>query len=668
MTWRDHQAFLIARLVPHGSKTGQAYYRCIGVHNHLHCYGALPLTAVHRFITLLKNPNNADIVRDEIRRVQSVYGRMGEEPRVPLMPCPYVLLLLSMAWNMDLEPMTAYASGSRFEIGVLDPDMGSFDYDNDDGITIIDVTDPSDPGYCFVFESDGPGIPLDAKGYISISQYHDIASLLEDARNEIEVDLSTQVTESVANLDDVRLLTSGELAEVWPDEYLASTEDNSSDSNVTGSGAALAANFHRDWQSQTIPSLVNLTLPAAVEYALVINDTEQLEEMVWMPGKADLMKKTLIIKNPLPDGGLSLVVKILAQELQSTSRFILDLSMFPFLSSDQVGFLIETLSSTSPNVKSLNLSGNHNISIQTVTKVLNSLPYLVRLVLLDTSIADNQLLELMLTSPKLFYNLYDLVHPAFLRAVGPDQMVEETLHPAYRHGFTFVVIDAGIESCASMPIFHPEKLLQTLVRHISILKESDRYFNSLYIKSVGPISAMSTGASMGSQPGTDTGQDVPIILVDKGPGKDGWNSRSVVCVPRTESMECFFGVGWMFLLKAKRFHSAVNPLAYGFVKVDRDALEERVKEKKLRPEDLSGSENTHKRYDLLLSGLYKIYDVKGFLKEMEREGRPIPSEKSDIIAAFEHPEVTLVSDRDMKLISIRSLGYAYKKVLNDIFL
>ena len=70
-----HQVFLIARLVPHGSTDGKAYYRCVAARHHQWCYGTLPLAATYRFVTLLKNPNNVEIIRDELRRAQNAYGR-----------------------------------------------------------------------------------------------------------------------------------------------------------------------------------------------------------------------------------------------------------------------------------------------------------------------------------------------------------------------------------------------------------------------------------------------------------------------------------------------------------------------------------------------------------------------------------------------------------------
>ncbi|KAK7440622.1 hypothetical protein VKT23_016970 [Stygiomarasmius scandens] len=634
-----HQIFLIARLVPKGSATGQAYYRCIGVRHHQWCWEYYVPTALQRFLTLIKNPNNAEIIRDEIRRAQGVYPRQGDDTPVPLMPCPYTLMLLSMAWDMDLHsPEIAYSSGLGFERYTLNPEMGSFDGHNNDGITIIDVTDPSDPGYCHVYRSGEP--PTDARGYVN---HYETLGSVHTRQFEIEV------------LDGVRNLSARELAEVWPDEYLAFINPGPTSENVD------AKTQNQATQGQTIPSLADLAIAPALDHALATDDIEQLEEMIWMPGKADLMKKVLVTKSPLPDNAMSLLVKILTHELGSTSRFILDLSVFPSLSHGQVGSLVNALLNKKPNIMSLNLSGNHNICAQTIIEVLSALPKLTRLVLLNTSIADDQLLELMSTSPKLFYNLYDLVHPAFLRPtlgsdIDSEHIKAETLHPAYNHGLTFATIDDSIESFASTPIFHPVKLLRTLVRHLKIHlwheQRRDFYFNWSYVRSgMGPLLTLSTGTSIAQlrkqKAEAKAGVSPGAVLVDKGlDSENRWNSRSITSVPRTFSVDGFLGVGWMFILKVEapygRGQERKSP-AYGFVKVDREAVKRRAKEGNTGSDTSVSRVNRSKFYELI-SGLYNIYDVRGFISEMEKEGRPVPRGDSSIFDIFEKCALVTVND------------------------
>ncbi|KAI3620904.1 hypothetical protein WG66_006307, partial [Moniliophthora roreri] len=68
---------------------------------------------------------------------------------------PYAHYLLAQARNTDLDnPDYAYTSGVGLENAVVSPNEGCFDHDNDDGITVIDVTDPTNPAFCHVIEDE----------------------------------------------------------------------------------------------------------------------------------------------------------------------------------------------------------------------------------------------------------------------------------------------------------------------------------------------------------------------------------------------------------------------------------------------------------------------------------------------------------------------------------
>ncbi|THU99699.1 hypothetical protein K435DRAFT_658482, partial [Dendrothele bispora CBS 962.96] len=400
MGW--HQVSIIARLIPHGSTTGKPYYRCIAAYRH-QCLFEIPPLAAPRFLTLIKNEDNAEIIRDELRRAQYKYGHRRKRPLMPTMPCPYTLHLLVQAWNMDLgSAEDAYVSDVSND-STLDPNLGRFDKDNNEGISIIDVTDPSDPGYCFVYRPGGE--PMDMKGYIA--EYFgmsDMQKLAESGKTEPTTRIAVSAVKAVSDLEGMRVLTSDALAEAWPDVY--NIGDPSPEPHSTESA---------ELQKQIVPSLVDLTLSPAVDNALASNDIEQLEYLLMIPGKSELVKKFLMTKNPLPDSGTALLTNIITHEFESTSRVILDLSGYTYLSSDQVVHIVNALADTLPDrILSLKLSGNQNISTMTVVEVLKAFPQLLRLVLLNTSITKNQLLELVSTSPNLFFNLHDLVHPAFL--------------------------------------------------------------------------------------------------------------------------------------------------------------------------------------------------------------------------------------------------------------
>ncbi|KAI5889050.1 uncharacterized protein SCHCODRAFT_02670092 [Schizophyllum commune H4-8] len=113
MKEQQHQAFLIAEVKPNGD--GPARYRCLGAYKHAWCYSSAPVKAAHRFITLLKQQPNAQIVREELRSVEGKYGAFGEEePKVPRLPCSYAMFLLHMAFNVDYDENSPSLSGCWF--------------------------------------------------------------------------------------------------------------------------------------------------------------------------------------------------------------------------------------------------------------------------------------------------------------------------------------------------------------------------------------------------------------------------------------------------------------------------------------------------------------------------------------------------------------------------
>lgn len=59
---------------------------------------------MRRLITLMSQPENAAVVRAELRAIDGRYGSHGdEEPGIPDIPCPYAASLLLSAYTTDLE-------------------------------------------------------------------------------------------------------------------------------------------------------------------------------------------------------------------------------------------------------------------------------------------------------------------------------------------------------------------------------------------------------------------------------------------------------------------------------------------------------------------------------------------------------------------------------------
>ena len=124
---RRHQVYLIARITPHGEPPGETKYRCIAALHHQCCYGRMPLRAATRFFTLIKQKENAEIVREEIQSIHGLYGRFGtfESPELPDIPCPFVSFLMQSALSSDLsDTEDCYGSDS---CQVLSASMGTLE-------------------------------------------------------------------------------------------------------------------------------------------------------------------------------------------------------------------------------------------------------------------------------------------------------------------------------------------------------------------------------------------------------------------------------------------------------------------------------------------------------------------------------------------------------------
>ncbi|GLB42883.1 hypothetical protein LshimejAT787_1203320 [Lyophyllum shimeji] len=451
-----HQVFLIARVVPHGET--KAYYRCVAALHHQWCYGRLPLHATRRMLSLIKKEDNAEIIREELRLLNEKYGRWRQKPLLPDVPCPYTSFLLATSWNLDFsDPLDPYVSGVSLYHAQLDADMGSSEGDNNDGITVIDITDPEDPAYCFVSatgleseESVPHRVPLSATDYVRA--YYPVPSEV-DLKEERARLVEDSVQQTIAALDGVKLVELEMLAEAWPQEYrnsLAAQKDEATkavdDSEVPPVPPPVTAD------PAAIPSLADLSVRPAVEHALELGETEDIEQLIWLPGKAEAIIEALKPRDPFPDSGLDLLSKTLSKTIRDD---VLDLSD-TFLSTEQITSLLADF----PTVKTLKLSRNPVVTVDTIKSILASTPSLRRLVLLNTQIANADLSNLLSTSPKLFYHLEALVHPLFYSS--------PTKAP-FPSAFAYIGIVRMMRAvaAASLPFFTPALVVQALTDYLS---------------------------------------------------------------------------------------------------------------------------------------------------------------------------------------------------------
>ncbi|KAF9498471.1 hypothetical protein BDN71DRAFT_1412454 [Pleurotus eryngii] len=429
-----HQIWLIAKVVPRDSTDNKAYYRSLGGFHNQWCYGRLPSRAVRRFVDLAKQKDNAEIIQIELDEMQNKYNRNANGNRMPSYPCPYTQFLLGLACCVDLDDfIPTYVSGHSYD-GCLLPatTRGSFDHGPDDGISVIDVSDPMDPAYCHVL-SNGP---LPAEGYIR-SYYAYPADDSEKGDSELEKDIAALI----ASLDDVKLVTTEMLAEAWPRDYARAGGGAKTDEVADPSDQPTLA------EDNIVPQLADLVVGPAVKQSIAQGNFDELEKLVWIPEKATLIKAALREFDPFPNAAIPLLLRVCEVESQ-TSKSELDLTGLP-LSSDQI---LDFVSQHS-DIQRLKLSNMPHVTIDTLRKLLTSVPPISHLNLLGTSIANESILELLAEEPKLFYSMEALIHPALLT------YAKKAL---YKAAFTFPGISGAsmIGGCSALPFFTPQRIVQ----------------------------------------------------------------------------------------------------------------------------------------------------------------------------------------------------------------
>ncbi|KAF8342165.1 uncharacterized protein EI90DRAFT_1308480 [Cantharellus anzutake] len=127
MLSQSHQLCVVACVHGH-------YWRIIRLLYHEY-YGKFALEGAIRFMRACQHPFNVHSILSELRHVGPYLGTNPVQVHFPF--------IASLLWG--------FTSSSRSAPSVVLPDLGHVEYiSNDYGTTVFDITDPSNPRYCFV--------------------------------------------------------------------------------------------------------------------------------------------------------------------------------------------------------------------------------------------------------------------------------------------------------------------------------------------------------------------------------------------------------------------------------------------------------------------------------------------------------------------------------------
>ncbi|KAG6818329.1 hypothetical protein H0H93_005939, partial [Arthromyces matolae] len=475
------------------------------------------------------------------------------EPRPPPVPCPFSSFLSSLAFTVDLseDPNDMFITKAYSRTSINPSSMAqTIPPEEVAEIDVVDVTDPEHPAYCFILVHGSPPqrtnlTPKSANDYL-------VACYPSGFNAETE-----RITDIISALERERVVHLEILAQVLPTLYPEAQPQD------------MIQSLEPPSEKKTIPNLSDLVLRPAITHALENDDTEGIEQLLWIPGKAEGVMDVLKTFDVLSESGMNLLAKAINQLNQDR----VDLSEIP-LSASQV---VSLTSQLHENVQFLDLSHNHLLTLDTICTILIALPILKRLTLIDTSITDEDILSL-LKNPSLFCNhLEALIHPFLLSNPEYDEDREDARLP---NGFGLAIARSqgwSHVTAASLPIFTPSLVVQSLtdyMRMYLILPRSER-------KEGAVQAALSTAVRTHGQT---------------------WATSTVSTVACDSFYGMINGEGWFFALNESTQRYAFlqaepGNLAYGF------ELE-------------SFKKDAHLVKDVL--------DLHGFLLRMSREGRPAP--------------------------------------------
>lgn len=481
--------------------------------------------------------------------------------------------------------------------------------DNNDGISVIDVTDPEIPSYCFVsvlgIEADPVPyrVPLSAEEYVRAyypkyvppvkAEAEETEEMTTQHRHSLAVEEDLQVT--IAKLKDVKLVEPWMLAEAWSAEY----------KEVSGNTEKAPEAVMEPVKSE-IPSLVDLTIPLLAAHAIPSGETADIEAMVWMPDKRSAIKAVLRQLSPFPEGGMSLLKKVIGQELEKHNAQ-LDLSGFA-LSSAQLEALIPAMS-----IDVVNLSDMPAVTIDAVRHILTKLPQLKRLILFECpSISSDDIYSLLSTEPGLFNRLDALIHPCLFGELKDT----EDLCP-YHNAFSYIGAHSrGLKAC-SLPFFTPSRVIQALIDILGPLCDEYGAY-SFWTTSLAMQAAFSSVRAHGQK----------------------WSERDTVIIPQL-SLRALKGEGWTFAIRTDLYNEDNRAFAFIRIKSDPPTMGDEELHK------IKGMEGSDAISAPMNASAWEIHDLASFVNQVTLHGKPRPTD--DAVNELQKILTTLQTTQNMPL-------------------
>ncbi|KAG8916003.1 hypothetical protein FRC01_003440 [Tulasnella sp. 417] len=218
---------------------------------------------------------------------------------------------------------------------------------NNSGYTVIDVTDPSSPAYCFWGRDGGygfpPGYPIDPEGYAC--RYYAFTEQVTQFQ-----DLRQNVQDAILELQGERFISSKQtLDNAW--ENWSPTLDEMEEEAPFGD-----------------INEFNEALRAVIKAKSTENAQEMADTLSSMAGAVEGLRRTLH-RERLPKCCDPVIIKglLIAQDLSNSDE--LDLSWMQLSPAQVLKVVRAVLQDDSFKISSLNISGNSEIAVGTLSEI-----------------------------------------------------------------------------------------------------------------------------------------------------------------------------------------------------------------------------------------------------------------------------------------------------------
>ncbi|KAL9628407.1 MAG: hypothetical protein Q9204_005905, partial [Flavoplaca sp. TL-2023a] len=334
-----HQLFVIARII--------GRYRQLAAIHHQWLYGHTALRRCRDTLNIFGNKTNRIPLQQELIAASQKHDDFwlaahDDRDKNEHVPFPFIMTCLVTGASFNLD-------GYYHKVLVEPFHMAYDEGDNNNGITVFDITEPDNPRYCFVdfagMESEREvdlNIPLSARTYLEA--YYELSNA-KDPNDE------AGLLPLVESFESRSLITKEALAETWPDgawdsASLSGPDHDSPDPPALG-GLDIA-DKPKTLRNQTMDQLLDLLLdPSEQDVDGLMAEAGHLNDFI--PNLRRRLYEHASVLQPS-----STTVGLLQKALEGVAT--VDLSPFKLWTSEHLSAVVSHLQTGVNGMKSLNMS------------------------------------------------------------------------------------------------------------------------------------------------------------------------------------------------------------------------------------------------------------------------------------------------------------------------